>query len=158
MDSWLIFLIVFTALGSGLIAGVFFAFSSFVMHALGRLPADEGIRAMQSINLVVINPSFIGVFFGTALASLALLVIAVVQWSERGAAHLLWGSLAYLIGSIGVTMVCSVPLNQAIAALDAQSADAARVWQRYQTYWTRWNHVRAFAAMIASALFIHPLW
>ncbi len=45
-------------LGSALVGGVFFAFSSFVMKALARVPSPEGIAAMQSINVVVINPSF----------------------------------------------------------------------------------------------------
>ncbi len=58
------------ALGSALVGGVFFAFSSFVMKALGRVPSSEGIAAMQSINVVVINPSFMGAFMGTALLSL----------------------------------------------------------------------------------------
>ena len=39
-----------TTLGCGLNAGVFFAFSTFVMPALKRLPAAQGIAAMQSIN------------------------------------------------------------------------------------------------------------
>jgi len=39
-----------SALGCGLIAGVFFAFSAFVMKALARLPPAQGIAAMQSIN------------------------------------------------------------------------------------------------------------
>jgi uncharacterized membrane protein len=45
-----------TALGCGLIAGVFFAFSTFVMKALGSLLPAQGIAAMQSINLAVLNP------------------------------------------------------------------------------------------------------
>ncbi|WP_010496926.1 hypothetical protein [Paenibacillus elgii] len=47
-----------SALGSGLIAGLFFAFSTFVMSALARLPAEQGIAAMQSINVTVLNPLF----------------------------------------------------------------------------------------------------
>ena len=35
--------------GSALIAGVFFAFSTFVITALSRLPAEQGVAAMQSI-------------------------------------------------------------------------------------------------------------
>lgn len=158
MEKWLVFLIVFAALGSGLIAGVFFAFSSFVMQALGRLPAAEGLRAMQAINVAVINPVFFAAFFGTAIVSLVLLGIAVLQWNERGAAYLLCGALLYLVGSIGVTLLFNVPLNQALAATDARSADVGGIWLHYQTQWTRWNHVRAFAALISCALFIHPLW
>jgi uncharacterized membrane protein len=158
MEKWLVFLIVFAALGSGMIAGVFFAFSNFVMQALGRLPPADGLRAMQAINVTVINPAFFAAFFGTAIVSLVLLGIAVLQWNERGAAHLLGAGLLYVFGSVGVTLLFNVPLNQALAATDARSADAPHIWLHYQRQWTRWNHVRAFAALISSALFIHPLW
>ena len=54
-----------TAIGAALVAGIFYAFSTFVMQALGRLAPREGIAAMQSINVVVINPLFFLAFFGT---------------------------------------------------------------------------------------------
>lgn len=41
------------ALGCGLIAGVFFAFSTFVMKGLARIPTEAGVAAMQSINVTV---------------------------------------------------------------------------------------------------------
>lgn len=50
--------IVAALLGAALIGGVFFAFSSFIMKALARLPSAEGVAAMQSINAVVLNRSF----------------------------------------------------------------------------------------------------
>lgn len=55
----------FSVLGCGLMAGVFFAFSSFVMNALARLQPTQGIAAMQSINITVINPLFMAPFLGT---------------------------------------------------------------------------------------------
>ena len=64
-------------LGSALVGGVFFAFSSFVMKALARMPSSEGIAAMQSINVVVINPAFLGAFIGTALLSVTVLVLVL---------------------------------------------------------------------------------
>ena len=71
-----------TALGCGLIAGVFFAFSTFVMPALKRLKPEEGIAAMQSINILAVTPVFMAVLFGTAAACLGLVVWAVISWSE----------------------------------------------------------------------------
>ena len=56
MDGFLAALTVVAALGCGLNAGVFFAFSSFVMKALARLQPALGIAAMQSINLVAVTP------------------------------------------------------------------------------------------------------
>ena len=93
------------ALGSGLIAGFFLAFSACVMAALGRIPPASGISAMQSVNVVVLNPVFLGTFFGTAALSLVLAVAGLMNWAEPGASYLLAGSLLYLIGSIVVTMI-----------------------------------------------------
>src|SRR6266481_5428223 len=95
-----------SALGCGLIAGVFFSFSSFVMKALAKLPPAQGIAAMQSINAVVINRWFISVFFGTAIICLVLAILSVFRWQTRGAGYRLIGSQLYLLGTILVTIVC----------------------------------------------------
>src|SRR5215510_625162 len=63
VDGLLFTLTFVTALGCGLIAGLFFAFSVAVMQALARLPAAGGIAAMQSINSAILNPLSRG-FFG----------------------------------------------------------------------------------------------
>lgn len=146
-----------SVLGTGLIAGVFFAFSSFVMGALGRLPAANGISAMQSINVVVLNPAFLGVFMGTAVLCLVLALSAIMRWSEPGAAYLLIGSAIYVLGTFAVTIALNVPLNDELAAVNAQNGSAASVWARYLTDWTMWNHVRTGASVIASACLIKAL-
>lgn len=148
---WLEPLVVVTALGCGLIAGVFFAFSSFVMGALARLPAAHGIAAMQAINVVVINPVFLGVFVGTALCCLLLAVVSVWLWSDVRAPWLLAGGLAYLIGTFVVTMRFNVPRNDALAKLAPDSANGAAYWKRYLSEWTGWNTVRTIAALVAAA-------
>jgi uncharacterized membrane protein len=142
------------ALGAAVIGGAFFAFSSFVMKALGRLAPPEGIRAMQSINVVVINPVFLGVFVGTAVMCAALAVLSIRSWSEPGSGLRLAGCLAYVVGSFGVTMICNVPRNDALAALAADTADAAAYWARYLDQWTWWNHVRTVAGMVSSVLLV----
>jgi uncharacterized membrane protein len=149
-----IVLAVLSALGSGLVAGVFFAFSSFVMGALGRLAPGQGIAAMQSINIVVINPWFFAAFFGTAAGCLALAVFGVFNWSQPGMLYLLAGSALYLLGSILVTMAGNVPLNDALAAVQPDSADGAALWTRYLSTWTAWNHVRTLGSLAAAASFI----
>jgi uncharacterized membrane protein len=152
-DTWRVILTFCTALGCGLIAGVFFAFSAFVMKALGRLPAPHGIAAMQSINVVAVTPLFMAALFGTAAACLALAVSTLFVWQERGARIVLLGSLLYLVGCVLVTIVFNVPRNDALARIDPASADAARAWTGYVSGWTAWNHVRTVAALAAAALF-----
>ncbi|MGF1570613.1 MAG: DUF1772 domain-containing protein [Nodosilinea sp.] len=140
-------------LGCGLIAGVFFAFSSFIMGALGRLSPPTGIVAMQSINITVINPSFMVAFMGTACLCIFLAIAAGFNWHQPGAPYLLLGSLLYLIGTVGVTMAGNVPLNNALAMVKPDSPASDSVWARYLTSWTFWNHLRTAAALAAAALF-----
>ncbi len=139
-----------TALGCGLVAGILFAFSTSVMKALSRLPSPQGIAAMQSINIAVINPLFMGAFFGTAAASVLVVIFSLLRWSEAEAVYLISGGLVYLIGTILVTMAFNVPRNDALAAVDPQSADGARLWAGYVNSWTAWNHVRTAAALAAA--------
>ncbi len=150
-DILLLALTLVSALGCGLVAGAFFAFSTFVMRALARLPPGQGIAAMQSINLTVINPLFMGALFGTASASVFLAVTALRSWHEPGAVYLLAGSLLYVLGTVGVTTVFNVPLNNALAAVGPDSAEGANLWRHYVARWTAWNHVRTAAALAAAA-------
>ena len=153
-----LFATTFATLGSGLMAGFFFAFSVCVMKALGRQPPAQGIAAMQSINVVVINPVFMIAFFGTAVACVAVVISALSTWHRPGSAYLLAGSLFYLIGSFLVTIVFNVPRNNALAAVDPASAAGATLWASYLTTWTAWNHVRTAAALVAAGLLTIGLW
>jgi uncharacterized membrane protein len=141
-----------SALGCGLVAGVFFAFSSFVMPALKRLEPAHGIAAMQSINGLAVAPAFMAALLGTAVACLGLAVWAAIFWGERPAALVLAGGGLYLVGTIGVTIARNVPLNDKLASLHPQAADAEGYWRRYLSGWTAWNHVRAAAALAAAAV------
>jgi uncharacterized membrane protein len=159
MTSKLLFVLtLLSALGCGLIGGVFFAFSTFVMKALAALPPAQGIAAMKSVNIAVLNPMFLGVFLGTAVSCVLLAVSSLLTWQKPGAALLLAGSALYLLGTFVVTMVCNVPRNDALATLDPASADSARFWAEYVAGWTLWNHVRTIAAIAAATLLVIALW
>ena len=146
-------LIVCTAIACAAMGGVFFAFSSFVMRALARMPPAQGIAAMQSINIVAVTPVFMTALFGTAAACLAVAAsAAVTDWQGVTSAYVLAGSLSYLIGTIAVTIACNVPLNNALASLDPKGSDALLFWPQYVRQWTAWNHVRTMSGLLAAAL------
>jgi uncharacterized membrane protein len=151
--EFLTFLTIFAALGCGMIGGLLFAFSNFVMRALAQQPPESGIRSMQAINITIINPLFFLVFLGTVLASVILAVTALSRLSSPGAL-LLIGCVLYIIGTFGVTMAFNVPLNNRLAVLDPSTTQAAEFWREYLTSWTQWNHVRTIAAIVASVLLI----
>lgn len=141
------------ALGCGLVAGVLFAFSTSVMRGLAALPPAQGMAAMQSINIVIINPWFLTPFLGTALLCLLSVAASLRRWPDDGAMYALVGAALYVVGTIVVTMRCNVPRNDALAAVAPSSAEAGDVWARYLATWTAWNHVRTAAAFGAAALF-----
>lgn len=145
--------VLFALLGSAIIGGVFFAFSSFVMKALARVPAGEGIAAMQSINVVVLNPSFLGAFMGTAAISLLIAGFAVVEWGRPSSPWYLAGALLYFVGTFLVTGLGNVPLNDRLAAVTATDPGAAAVWEHYLDRWTRLNTIRTAAAVAAVLMF-----
>ena len=153
MEALLPALTVLAALGAGLVAGIFFAFSTFIMAALARLPAEGGIAAMQSINVAVLNPLFFLAFFGTAAIALVLAIAALSDWSHPGAIYLLAGALLYLIGTILVTIAFNVPLNNILASAKPSGAEGGRIWTHYLSSWTAWNHVRTAASLAAAASF-----
>lgn len=152
MSDTLTLLTLIAALGCGLNAGVFFAFSSFVMAALGELPPLRGLSAMQSINRRAVTPPFMGALFGTALLCLGLGVYAALSLDEDWAPLALAGALVYIVGAILVTVVFNVPMNNRVDALDAADPASEDYWSVYLARWTAWNHLRATASLAAAAL------
>lgn len=145
------------AIGCGLVAGIFFAFSSFVMPALGRIPPEQGINAMQSINVAVLNVSFLLLFVGTGAICLALLAGSYVWWESASGKLLLLASLLYLVGCFGVTRTFNIPLNDALAAARPATPEAAALWIHYLERWTMWNTVRTVAPTASMALYVTAL-
>jgi len=152
MSDTLISLTFLLVIGCGLVAGIFFAFTNLIMAALRNISPEHGISAMQAINITVINLRFLSVFLGTGLGCLVLTILTLMGHGGPYTLYLLMGSVLYLLGSILVTIVFNIPLNDSLATVDANSTQGAKAWARYLSTWTRWNNVRtvsSFAAMIS---------
>jgi uncharacterized membrane protein len=146
--------VIIACLGSALIGGVFFAFSSFIMKALARLPSSEGVAAMQSINVVVLNPVFLGVFMGTVAISLLVSILAIMEWDMPAAPYFLTGALLYIVGTFLVTGLGNVPLNNQLARITATDAAVGDFWQHYLERWTQLNTLRTISAIAATVTLI----
>jgi uncharacterized membrane protein len=143
------------AVGTGILGGIFYGFSSFIMAALGRLAPERATDAMNAINVTVITPSFLGWFMGLALFGAVVAVGALFAWHEPSAKLAFAASLVYIVGTFGVTMFLNVPLNDQLAAVDP--AQIPTLWPRYLDAWTTWNTIRTVCAVISSALFMLAL-
>jgi uncharacterized membrane protein len=148
-------LVFIAAVASALVAGIFYTFSSFVMGALGHIPPEQGINAMRSINVVVLNPTFLGLFLGNTLLCAGLAFWALFFLGGPEAWLVLGASVLYVVGCFGVTLMFNVPLNDRLAR--AAPIDVGEVWQIYLRDWTMWNTVRTVAPIVATVLFMLAL-
>jgi uncharacterized membrane protein len=144
------------AVGAGVTGGVYFAFSTFVMRGLRRLPERQGLQAMQAINQAAPTPLFMTALFGTAALCVGLVVVGARRWGDAGAVQLVVGSSLYLV-SVVLTIAFHVPRNDALDQVDAASAGAAQRWLDYASVWTLGNHVRTLAAIAGAALLAQAL-
>jgi uncharacterized membrane protein len=146
----------FCALGCALLGGVYFAFSAFIMRAL-REAGMPGVIAMNAINRVILKSGFMPLFLGTTLASAVLAVIGLLRLHAPGSWPLIAGGLLYVAGMFGVTMLCNVPLNNALQAVTTESRTGMAIWNDYLRRWTLWNHLRTASCLAAAALFMLAL-
>lgn len=152
METTIVALLWFCALGCGVLGGLYFAFSAFIMRALDQIEPAAGAAAMNSINRVIVRSAFMPLFLGTTFGGAALAVLGFLRLDEPRAPWMIVGGAAYVLGMFVVTMVFNVPLNDAL-----QKAGAGDTWRAYLSRWTAWNHVRTLASTAASAAFIAAL-
>lgn len=180
IDTGFTLLLWIGAIGCGMMAGLYFAFSTFVMKALSRMPAAAGAMAMQSINRVILRSPFMPLFFVTTAISIALVAAVFYVWSTdvawtafgpaMFAAPTVWSAadmsvagsvvaagLVYFVGMFLCTGLFNVPLNVELDAVDPASREGALVWRDYVRQWTWWNHIRALSSGLACLLFIYAI-
>jgi len=151
-------LLVAAILGTGIVAGVFYAFSGFVTQGLDRLPAADAARAMREINVTAVRPPLMLALFGTGLVAAVLFVLALLGPLGGGAWWAVAASVVYLVGAIGVTGGANVPRNNRLAAAPATDAAAlAAAWTAFRPGWQAWNHVRTLTSALACVGFVLAL-
>lgn len=137
------------ALSAGIMAGVYFAFSAFVITSLDKLAASSAVAAMNSINRVIVTSAFMPLFWGSSL--LAVILIVLAGWQSSGMLTTLAG-VVYLTGMLLVTILFNVPLNNRLR--DCGEQERADVWSVYTRRWSFWNYVRTAASLLTMAMCI----
>lgn len=157
MQILLVICLIGAAIGSGLVAGIFFAFSTFIMTAFSRIPAEQGIAAMNSINVTIVRSPFMALFVPTLILCLVIAVLAVIDWRGGLSSLMLAGAALYVFASFLSTIVFNVPMNDALAKVSGNGPEAIELWATYLRDWTWWNHVRTIASLLASVAFVRAL-
>jgi len=141
--------LILACLGSGMMTGLFVAFSTFMMKALDSLGTAGAIRAMQAINQYIVRPSFLVVFIGTAVL---LIASSCLSFLTPGFAWIISATVVYVLACIISTIAFNVPLNDRLGSCDPADAASHIFWNHYLLVWARWNHVRSVACVTTTVL------
>ena len=149
MSSFIVTALFWTAaLSNDLIADIYFTFSAFIIPAFGKIETSQSIAAMNAINETILRSLFMPLFFGSTIISVILIVVALVHWGDTGSGLTLIAGAIYFVGMFVCTVVFNVPLNNVLAGLGEDSANAVEVWSHYLKVWTRWNHLRTVSSLV----------
>ncbi len=139
-------------LTTGLVAGVYYAYTVSVNLGLAAQPDASYIATMQAINERIENPLFFASFFGAALFSLAALA---AHYSRRPRSGRFWlialACVLYIGGSFLLTAFVNVPMNEELArvASDVSTGELSRARAAYEGPWNFWNGVRTVFSFLA---------
>jgi uncharacterized membrane protein len=146
-----ILVLIFTAMTTALIGGLFYAYSCSVNPGLGRLNDVQYMAAMQSINRAIINPLFMMSFMGT------LLLLPICTWLNYSSSPsdrfylLLAATVIYVVGTFGVTVAGNVPLNDALDKVNLQSGSLEYIREQrllFEEPWNKLHRVRSIASVL----------
>ncbi|BFM51379.1 anthrone oxygenase family protein [Marinomonas sp. THO17] len=138
----------------GIMTGIYFAFSVFVMGALNRLMAKEAINVMNSINQLILRSGFMPVFFATSLCLFGAFIWHVFHWQSNVSWLWITSALIYLLGMFAITLFGNVPLNEWLKRTqeDADTSHNQARWREYSVKWTMLNHLRVLSSGVACYL------
>ena len=152
--SWIVYACLGIGLSSAFVAGVFLAFSDFIMRALISANPIGAIECMQEINVKVLRSVFLTTFFALVPAMIGVSVISVLKMEGGVKSLVLAGTFIYLGTVILVTIIGNVPMNEKLAHMPPSSPDTISYWRRYGLGWTKLNHVRTIGSFVTAVCFI----
>lgn len=145
------------AIGAGVVAGVYFAFATFVMPGLRKLSSGSAISAFNGINKAApASPLFMLLLFGTGIVSVLVMIWGFQHRDNPAAVWLLVGAGLYIL-SLLVTMMYHVPHNEQLMKVDPHGAGAGTTWTHFYSAWMGWNWVRTVAALGSTVSLVFAL-
>jgi len=137
---------------TGLIAGLFFAFTYSVMPGLAQTTDRTFVEAMQRINVAIVNGWFLSCFLGALVFGIVATAFnfgngAVFGWA-------LAGTVCY-VATLIITVRFNIPLNDALPA--AVPDDPGAIRRQFEAPWIRWNLLRVVTSLGAFGCLVGAL-
>jgi len=142
---------------TGLMAGIFFTWSNAVKPGIGKLSDLEYLRALQSMNRVILNKAFIGIFLGSVIAVALVPVFHFKLFPNNIFWVFILALLTYWIGALGTTVFGNIPLNEILDKVNLESLNLEEITAlrtRIEVKWNNLNLIRSISSGITFALLI----
>jgi len=150
-------ILVITTVFSGLMAGLFYAWSISVNSGLAKIDDASYLQAFQSMNRAILNPLFFVVFFGLVVLLPVLSYLSFQTSISNQFWYVILATILYFVGTIGVTIGGNVPLNNTLEALQIESMTPEQmdVFRKgFESKWNRLNHIRTISSVITFLLLV----
>jgi uncharacterized membrane protein len=150
-------ILIITTVFSGLMAGLFYAWSISVTPGLAKINDVSYLQAFQSMNRAILNPLFFVVFFGLVVLLPVLSYLSFQTSISNHYWYLILATILYFIGIMGVTIVGNVPLNNELEALQIESMTPEQMDEfrkSFESKWNRLNRIRAISSFITFLLLV----
>lgn len=144
-------------ISTGLMAGMFFAWSFSVNNGLSNLGDVLFIKTFQSMNKSIQNPIFSMIFLGSAFLIPWSLYLNNDDTSSFTFLCLLVATVVYLTGSVGVTFFANLPLNKTLDGFDSDTATSEVIFKKRRIFERKWNilnTIRTIASLLAFVLLV----
>jgi len=147
-----IIVLYFAILLTGLSAGLFYAWQVSVIPGTKRIQDSTYIETMQKINRAIINPLFMLIF----LRALLIQILIVFLYWDNGMTFwsLLAATVLYGAGTVIVTGLGNVPLNDALDSLSLHELSEEKISRERQNYESRWNRLHLIRTVFSVISFM----
>lgn len=160
METQLLLLLIFF---SGLMAGLFYAWSISVTPGLAKVDKQSYLLAFQAMNRAILNPVFFIPFMGTALLLPLLSYLSFDNTVSLQFWLILAATAIYLLGIMAVTIAGNVPLNNQLEVLKITTMSEAEMQafrEGFESQWNTLNWIRTLASaltfvLLSLALYYH---
>ena len=147
-------ILAFAILSTGLMAGIFFTWSNAVKPGIGKLSDIEYLRSLQSMNRVILNKAFIGIFLGAIIAVALVPIFYFRLFPDNIFWVFILALLTYWIGVFGITIFGNIPLNEILDKTNLKSITFEEVKVLRTTIEVKWNNLNLIRSISSGITFV----
>jgi len=139
-------------LTTGFMAGIFFTWTNAVTPGIGKLNDLEYLKALQSMNRVILNPLFHIAFIAPILLLITSVFFNYAVTPVAVFRFILTATFIYISGAFLVTILGNIPLNNLLDQSNLETLnveDLQKLRTQIEVPWNQFNLIRTLSSFTA---------